>query len=283
MAGLSPTIIDVLREGRESLEAKGLPNARLNAEWLLGKVIGLTRVQLYTFYDRPLNASELAEYGALLQRRARREPLQYILGRWQFRKLELKVDRRALVPRPETELTAELSIRAAREAGPEPRVLDVGTGCGCIALSVAHEVAGSRVWATDVSSDALQLARENASELDMRDIAFLQGDLYEAVPAELKGSLDVIVSNPPYVTAAEYEELQPEVRKYEPAEALLAGDGGMEFQKHLLEGAGRWLRPGSTLVIEGSPSQIPTLAESYGAEVISDLQGLPRCLVFRRI
>ncbi len=187
------------------------------------------------------------------------------------------------MPRPETEWTAELAIRAAQAAGSEPRVLDVGTGSGCIALAAACEVPGSRVWATDISGDALELARENADRLGIRNVAFFQGDLYGAVPREIAGGFDVIVSNPPYVTSAEYEELQPEVRDYEPAGALLARDSGMEFQKRVIEGAPEWLRPGGTLIMEGSPSQIPSLAESYGAEVVRDLQGLPRCLLLRRI
>jgi release factor glutamine methyltransferase len=216
-----------------------------------------------------------------MERRAAREPLQYILGHWQFRRLELKADGRALVPRPETELTAELAIRAAQAAGREPRVLDIGTGSGCIALSVASEVPGSRVWATDISGDALGLARENAVELNISSVTFLQGDLYAAVPSEMRGSFDVIVSNPPYVTSAEYEELQPEVREHEPAGALLAGDGGMQFQKRLIEKAPEWLRPGGTLVLEGSPAQILALVGAYGAEPVNDLQGLPRCLVLR--
>jgi len=281
MSGLPRTIVEALRECRAFLESKGIPNARLNAEWLLGKVTGLTRVQLYTSYDRPLNTAELAEYVALMERRAAREPLQYILGHWQFRRLELKADGRALVPRPETELTAELAIRAAQAAGREPRVLDIGTGSGCIALSVASEVPGSRVWATDISGDALGLARENAAELNISSVTFLQGDLYAAVPSEMRGSFDVIVSNPPYVTSAEYEELQPEVREHEPAGALLAGDGGMQFQKRLIEKAPEWLRPGGTLVLEGSPAQILALVGAYGAEPVNDLQGLPRCLVLR--
>ncbi len=281
MAGFPETVIEALRRGTAFLESHGIPNFRLNAEWLLGKVTGLDRVHLYTSYERPLSRSELSDYQALLERRMRREPLQYILGRWQFRQLELQVDPRALVPRPETELTAELAIRAANAAGPAPQVLDVGTGGGCIALSVAYEVPGARVWATDISDEALALARENVQELGLGNVIFLPGYLYEAVPSELAGNLDVIVSNPPYVTASEYEELQPEVREYEPAGALLAGDDGMEFQKRLLDGAPDWLRAGGVLVLEGSPSQIPRLAEAYGGEAVLDLQGLPRCMIFR--
>ncbi len=275
------TVIEALRRGAAFLESRGVPNCRLNAEWLLGKVTGLDRVHLYTSYERPLSRSERDEFQSLLERRAAREPLQYILGRWQFRRLELKVDSRALVPRPETELTAGLAIRAAREAGPEPRVLDVGTGGGCIALSVAREVQGSRIWVTDISDEALTLARENAEELEIQTVTFLAGDLYGALPADRQGTFDVIVSNPPYVTREEYEGLQLEVREYEPPVALLAGDGGTEFQRRLLDGAPVWLRPGGTLVLEGSPAQIPRLADDYHAEVVVDMQGLPRCLLYR--
>ncbi|MHB8780278.1 MAG: peptide chain release factor N(5)-glutamine methyltransferase [Candidatus Geothermincolia bacterium] len=270
------TVIDALKRARTFLESHGVLNARLNVEWLLASVLDLDRVQLYIQYDRPLAEAERAAFAVLLERRARREPLQYLLGRWQFRGLELQVDRRALIPRPETELTAQLAVDAARRFA-APRVADIGTGSGCIALSVAAEVPGARVWATDVSPDALALARANASLLGLA-VTFLAGDLYEALPDEMRGGFDVIVSNPPYVAEDEYALLQPEIG-YEPRGALLAAGAGTEFLSRLAAGAAHWLSANGSLILEGSPTTLPAIARDWGGEVVNDLSGLPRCLI----
>ncbi len=273
------TVIDALQRARTLLESHGVLNARLNAEWLLASVLDLDRVQLYIQYDRPLAEAERTAFAVLVQRRALREPLQYLLGRWQFRELELRVDRRALIPRPETELTAQLAVDAARRFA-APRVADIGTGSGCIALSVAAEVPGARVWATDISRDALALARANAS-LSGLAVTFLAGDLYEALPHQMRGSFDVIVSNPPYVAEDEYPLLQPEIG-YEPRGALLAAGAGTEFLSRLAVAASRWLAADGSLILEGSPTTIPPIAREWGGEVVNDLSGLPRCLIWAR-
>ena len=209
------TLAEVLAGATVYLEARGVEHARLDAERLLARALGLTRMELYTQFDRPVTEGERAAARALVQRRGRREPLAYVLGDWDFRRLTLKPDARALVPRPETEVVVErcLALLDGREA---PRVVDVGTGTGAIALSIAHEHPGARVTATDVSPDALALARENASALGL-DIDFVEGDLL----AGLEGPYELVVSNPPYVLAREHDELEPEVRDFEPRRALV--------------------------------------------------------------
>lgn len=211
------TLGEVLRRAAGYLTGKGVEDARLDAELLLGHALELTRVELYTQYDRELNASELAAFRGLVARRGRREPVAYILGRWGFRHLTLRVDQRALIPRPETEVLVERCLDRIKDVD-APRVLDIGVGSGAIALSIASEHRGARVTAVDNSPDALELARENAEligvEIELRRAGF------EAA----ENGWDLVVSNPPYVSVAEYGSLQPEIRDWEPREALV-GEG----------------------------------------------------------
>ena len=209
------TLAEVLAGATEYLEARGVENARLDAERLIARALDLTRIELYTQFDRPLVESERAAARELVRRRGNREPLAYVLGDWDFRRLTLKTDARALVPRPETEVVVERCL--ARLAGSDaPRVLDVGTGTGAIALSIAKEHPGARVTATDSSHDALELARENAAALAL-DVQLVETDLLAGVA----GPFELVVSNPPYVLAAELGALEPEVRDWEPRAALV--------------------------------------------------------------
>jgi release factor glutamine methyltransferase len=182
---------------------------------LLARALGLSRIELYTQHDRPLTDAERAAARELVQRRGRREPLAYVLGDWDFRRLTLKTDRRALVPRPETEIVVErcLALVAGIEA---PRIADVGTGTGAIALALKQERPDALLIATDISADALELARENAAANEL-EIELVEGDLL----AGIAGPLDLIVSNPPYVDADELDALEPEVRDWEPRGALV--------------------------------------------------------------
>jgi release factor glutamine methyltransferase len=209
------TLGEVLRAAADYLERKGVEQPRVDAERLLARALGLTRIQLYTEHDRPLTENERAAARSLVERRGRREPLAYVLGDWDFRRLTLRTDARALVPRPETELVVErcLSVLAGVEA---PRVLDVGTGTGAIALALKQELDGATVVATDVSPDALGLARENAAAAGL-EVTFVEADLVDGV----EGPFDLVVSNPPYVLASELDELEPEVRDWEPRLALV--------------------------------------------------------------
>jgi release factor glutamine methyltransferase len=209
------TLAEILAGATDYLEARGVEHARLDAERLLARALGLTRIELYTQFDRPLTEAERAAARVLVQRRGNREPLAYVLGDWDFRRLTLKTDARALVPRPETEIVVERCL-ALLDGSDAPRVLDVGTGSGAIALSIAQEHPGAHVTATDVSPDALALARENAGALGL-DVRFVHGDLLAGVD----GPFELVVSNPPYVLDAEVDDLEPEVRDWEPRQALV--------------------------------------------------------------
>jgi release factor glutamine methyltransferase len=206
---------DVLRGATGYLAARGVESPRLDAELLLARALGLERIELYTQHDRPLTEAERAAARTLVQRRGAREPLAYVLGDWDFRRLTLKTDRRALVPRPETEIVVERCL-ALLDGVAAPRVVDVGTGTGAIALALKHECPAAEVHATDVSAEGLELARENAAANGL-DVDFAHGDLL----AGLAGPFALVVSNPPYVGADELETLAPEVRDWEPRGALV--------------------------------------------------------------
>jgi release factor glutamine methyltransferase len=208
------TLGEVLRAATEYLERKGIDTPRVDAELLLAHALELQRIQLYTEYDRPLTEAERAAARGVVERRGKREPLAYVLGEWGFRRIVLKTDARALVPRPETEIVVERSL-ALLDGVDAPRVLDVGTGTGAIALSIAIERPDARVTATDVSEGALALARENAQRLD-REVGLVCTNLLE----NLDGVFDLVVSNPPYVLPSELDELPAELLA-EPRGALV--------------------------------------------------------------
>jgi release factor glutamine methyltransferase len=209
------TLAEVLRGATEYLKGRGIDTARVDAELLLARALGLSRIELYTQHDRPLTDAERTVARELVQRRGQREPLAYVLGDWDFRRLTLKTDRRALVPRPETEIVVERCL-VLLEGIDAPRVADVGTGTGAIALALKQERPDAIVVATDISVDALELARENAAANEL-EIELVEGDLL----AGIAGPLDLIVSNPPYVGAEELDALEPEVRDWEPQGALV--------------------------------------------------------------
>jgi len=269
---------DVLRRAAEHL-GKTSETARLDAELLLAHALGRERIELYTDFDRPLSSQELDVYRELVARRSRREPVAYILGEWGFRRLTLTVDRRALIPRPETEIVVERALSHLRglEA---PRVLDVGTGTGAIALAIADEHTGSHVTAIDVSADALALARENAARTGL-SIDLLQHDLRSGLPA---GPYDLVVSNPPYVEPADLETLMPDVRDYEPQVALV-GTGATES---VVRAAADVLVAGGRLVLEvgdGQALATAALLDAHGyVDVVTtpDLTGRDRVVEGRR-
>ena len=215
------TLAEVLKGATEYLSARGVENPRRDAELLLSRALGIARIELYTQHDRPLTDVERAAARELVQRRGRREPLAYVLGDWDFRRLTLKTDTRALVPRPETEVVVERCLELL-DGIESPRVVDVGTGSGAIALAIAQERPQARVQATDISPAALALAAENAKTNGL-EVEFREGDLLAGLP----GPFDLVVSNPPYVDPDELDMLEPEVRDWEPRQALVA-DGQTE-------------------------------------------------------
>ena len=275
-AGVQPgsnTIAEILRLSTEHLELKGSETPRLDAERLLAKATGLERIELYMQLDRPLTTAEVDTARELVARRAKREPLQYVLGEWGFRGLTLSVDRRALIPRPETEVLVERAL-ALLHGLERTRVLDVGTGSGAIALAIADEHPGAAVTAVDISLDALELAAENAARTGIA-IDLVRHDLFLGLP---RGPWDVIVANPPYVEPADLPTLQPEVRDWEPHDALSA-HGAVEA---VLRGAADVLAPGGGVALEvgaGQAGGTATLLRGlgFGAVAITrDLAGIER-------
>jgi release factor glutamine methyltransferase len=270
---------EVLRRSTDHLASKGSESPRLDAERLLAHVLGVTRIELYTQLDRPLTPAELAEARALVARRATREPLQYVLGEWGFRRLTLAVDRRALIPRPETEIVVERCL-ALLDGLDAPRVLDVGTGSGAIALAIADEHPGAHVTGIDASDDALALARENAERTGLR-VELERHDLFDGLP---EGPWSLVVSNPPYVDPDDREALQPEVRDWEPAEALF----GRGATAAVASGACRVLGGGGAIVLEvgdGQGAATADLLASLGyldVRVTPDLAGRDRVVEGRR-
>jgi len=261
----------------------------VEARWLVEEVSGLDRSR----WSEAASEDGLVRLKALVERRLAGEPLQYVLGRWSFRGLDLVVDPRVLIPRPETEVVAEVALAEARRQPPGGggvTVADLGTGSGALALALAAELPGAEVWATDVSPAALAVARANLAAIEpsaASRVHFGEGMWYEALPTRLRGRLHVIVSNPPYVTEAEFAGLPAEVRDHEPTGALVAGPTGRESLEHLVAGGLDWLAPGGALVLELAPDQAGPLrstaeAAGYGAVAVHrDLAGRDRVLVAR--
>lgn len=278
------TPLELVRWTTGYLGDRGIPEARLDAELLLADSLGVKRLDLYLQHDRPLAAEELAEFKARLLRRARREPLQYIAGTAAFRNLNLRVDRRVLIPRPETEVLVEEVLRWCRGRS-GLSALDVGTGSGAIAICLATEGdAFSHVVGTDLSADALEVARMNAeAAAPDRGVELRQGAVYAPVAGE---RFDVIVSNPPYVAEAERDDLQPEVVRWEPELALFSGADGLTVIRELVDGAPLHLRPGGLLAMEigaGQGDAVRQLVLASGAfgrvEVRPDLSGRDRIVL----
>ena len=295
--GKSWTILHMILWSSEYLTEKGVEAGRLDAEWLLSTALGVDRLQLYLQYDRPLSPEEREAFKPLLRRRARREPLQYIIGRAAFRQLELKTDPRVLIPRPETEVLVQEVLdwasAGAGSVGPvwdggAGRVWDMGTGTGAVALSLAAEGAWTKVVATDVSPEALSVAAHNAERHDLSGLVeFREGSLFE--PLERGEQFNVIVSNPPYIAESEKGELQPEVRDWEPPEALFAGEDGLDVIRQLVAGAPEHLVSGGLLALECGLDQAERVAADVNAtgafaaiRIRPDLTGRPRVVMAER-
>jgi release factor glutamine methyltransferase len=279
------TVLRMILWSAGYLTEKGVEHGRLDAEHLLAHALGATRLALYLEFDRPLDAAEIAAYKPLLLRRARREPLQYVIGRAAFRELELAVDPRVLIPRPETEVLVDVVLDWARRrvgADGDLDLLDLGTGSGCIALALLTEGPFRRAVATDASRDALAVADANARAAGAADrIEWRAGALWEPIGADER--FDAIVSNPPYVADVEAASLDPEVRDWEPASALFAGPRGVELLEAIAAGAADRLRPEGLLALEVGLGQADAVADRLRAtgrfaapSVRRDLTGRPR-------
>ena len=240
-------VIEVVKKTSEFFASKGVESPRLNAELIVGHALGLARMSLYINFERPVTEAELAVIRELVRRRGKREPLQYVIGFAEFSGLRLKTDRRALIPRPETELLVE--TLGARCAPTPARVLDLGTGCGAIALGLARLFPGARVTAVDSSADALSLASENAQAAGLADrVSLVESSWFDRLPAG--ETYDLVVSNPPYLSAAEVAAAAPEVRDHEPMASLVSGAEGFEDVGRIIAGSPGVLAPGGLLALE---------------------------------
>jgi release factor glutamine methyltransferase len=273
-------LLEVLRGTERYLADRGVENPRLNAEHLLAHALGLKRMELYLQFDRPLAESERAPLRDLVKRRGTREPLQHVLGTAEFHGRTFACDKRALVPRPETEQLVELALEIAKDK-PAATILDIGTGSGVIALTIALELPSATLHATDLSPDALALAAENAARHALTDrIVFHQADL---LPPD-GTRFDLIIANLPYIPAEEIASLSPEVR-HDPASALDGGADGLDLIRRLIETAPDRLAPGGALLLEiglGQADAVNTLLSARKFRDISvrpDYQNIPRFAV----
>lgn len=284
------TVGEAILAGEAQLSAAGIESGRLEVEMMLAQLRDEPRLQLWMRRAEPLTPGQGEKLRDWLARRGSREPLQHILGWAPFLDFELYVTRDVLVPRPETEVLAQLAI--ARLGGvASPRVLDWGTGSGCLALAVAKAVPAAEVHALDLSPDALRIARANATAYRLADrIRFHQGDGFGALAAGDETAalrFDLIVTNPPYIPAAEVETLQPEVRDFDPRLALTDGADGLGCYRRLAAETPAWLKPGGWLLAEFGDGQAPALVELFGQAgwsvegVEKDLSGRDRVLIVR--
>jgi release factor glutamine methyltransferase len=278
----------LLAEARERLGAARVDNAAQEARWLVQAAGGLDATALAAGLDGLAPRGAVERLDALVDRRLAGEPLQYVLGRWAFRGLELAVDPRVLIPRPETEVLAGLALDECERLGARVAV-DLGTGSGALALALAVERPGLAVWGTDVSAEALEVAAANRGAVggDATGVHLAAGPWWDALPADLAGRVDVAVANPPYVSEAEMDDLPPEVRAWEPRLALCAGPTGLEDVEAIVAAARAWLARPGTLLVEMAPHQVrraAARAEAAGFASVSiwpDLAGRDRILLAR--
>ncbi len=280
------TVGRAVNAATQRLEEAGVSTARLDAQVILAHVLGVGRSWLFAHFEYALDDAQASQFTELIARRVKHEPVAYLIGRKEFYGIELQVDRRVLIPRPETEMLVDAVLVVAANQSPEPvTVADVGTGSGAIALAVAANAENARIYALDVSPDALAVAAANTAKHDSRDqVTLLHSDLLASLPEPV----DVIVANLPYVTSADYRTLDLDVRKYEPQLALEAGERGLDVIARLLRQVPSHLCPGGTVFLEIGYDQgqavlglvADILPQALNADVHKDYQGRDRMVTF---
>jgi release factor glutamine methyltransferase len=277
----------VLAWATDDFKRRGNKSARLDAELLLGEALGLDRIKLIVEAERPLADHELSRYRDLIRRRRASEPIAYILGRREFFALPMVVDRRVLIPRPDTEILVETALRGTNERHLYGRMLDLCTGSGCVAIAFAKERPTWRVTAVDLSPEAAAVARENVQRAGVvHNVAVLEGDLFAALAEDAR--FELITANPPYIPSAEIAHLDADVRDFEPRMALDGGSDGLHVTRRLIGEAMRYLSPGGLLALEGGFDQAPAVAALLQASGFSeiarskDLAGVERVVSGRR-
>lgn len=286
------TVFEALNWATHFLKTHQIQNPRLQAELLLGHSMNQKREGLYLRFHQEIMKEEEEKFKTLVLRRVAGEPLQYLLGYQEFWSILFKVDPRVLIPRPETEHLVEeaLSLLSKNNFESFPLVLELGTGCGAIAISLARELTHLRIIATDLSKEAIEVARENAMESGVSHrITFLVGDLFE-IFSPLKRPFDLILSNPPYIKDSEIEQLTREIRDHEPWIALKAGKDGLDFYRRIISRAPQYLKRGGWLLLElgeGQGERVTELFESTGEFknpiIVKDLSGIERVIKAQRL
>jgi release factor glutamine methyltransferase len=296
--------LDKLKEAKEFLATAGVEDASREAELIISYWLGIDRVIFYK--DNPTVPDDMiAKIDEFLKRRSRREPLQYILGYTEFHGLMIKVGRGVLIPRPETELLAEEAIKKMRKRNSETAspsypplakggdrggsILDLCTGSGCIALALGKEFPETKIYGTDTSAVAIKFAEENAAMNGIKNVTFLKGNLFEPIRENLSGrTFDLIVSNPPYIKRGDIKNLQPDIREWEPSEALDGGEDGFDYYEMIIPEAKKYLKEDGYLILEIGISQakaIEKMAVDAGYQNISlikDYSGIERIFIGRR-
>jgi release factor glutamine methyltransferase len=286
------TVLEAIQRSTEFLARKGVDSPRLQTELLLAHLLKQPRMRLYLEFERVLTPAEVDGFRELIRRRGQREPLQHIIGSTSFCGLEIAVSRDVLIPRPETELLAERGwtfLNQLPTLNPQPpSVLDFGTGSGCLAIALAFKCPAAEVYAVDISPEALVLARENAARHGLaKRIRFHQGDGFAALPEEAR--FDLVISNPPYIPGGDIASLQPEVRDYDPHQALDGGVDGLDYGRRLAAEAGRFLKPHGRVMLEMGDGQAEALraileGQKWIVEAIeTDYTHQPRIIVARRL
>ncbi len=284
------TLLELIKRSTDYLAAKGIDSPRLQSELLLGHVLQKPRLNLYLEFDKSLEEKALNTYRDLIKRRAKREPLQHLVGSTSFCGYPIKVSPDVLIPRPETELLAEQAwhflTRRSQEGFHNSHVLDFGVGSGCIAISLAKKFPEIRIDAIDISPGAIAMARSNAEINGINDkIEFYTGDGFTAIPPSKR--YDLIVSNPPYISSGEIANLQPEVRDHDPRIALDGGRDGLDFYRLLSTESPQFLSSDGTLMIEFGDEQIKGIENIFGRNpwniesVVKDYSGKPRIAILK--
>lgn len=272
------TVRDALAWTVSYLEGKGIEQPRLSAEWLISAATGLSRVEIYAFCDRPLTEDERATLRQGVKTRASGVPLQYVTGEMPFRHVVIHVRPGVFIPRPETEVLVDEVLAVISDID-SPLVVDLCTGSGCVACSIAHEHPGARVFATDMSPLAVEVAKENALRLGVADrVTILEGDLFGPLPVDVAGIVDAVVSNPPYIPTADLPELSVEILGFEPSLALDGGADGLTIARRIISDARRFLAPGRALLMELDETRVSDAVNEMqpwyeGGRTVQDLAG----------
>jgi len=281
------TVLDIINWGKDFFAQKEIDSPRLTIELMLCEVLKVRRIDLYAQYDRPLKDAELKILREMTKRRAAREPLQYILGNTEFYGLPFEVKPGVLIPRPETEILVEAVVSENKNKSEEViKILDIGTGSGCIAIALASRFPHAEVTATDISEEALDIARQNAQLNNIQNVTFLKSDILKDLPEG--APFDLIVSNPPYIPTEEMVELEPELLQHEPKEALTDNADGFTFYKRFASVFKMLLKSEGKFYCEIGHGQAERIEAGfkrggYSVEIIADLEKIPRVVVGKRI